>query len=239
VRSFFPILATAALLAVAPADAYVINGLLDDWGVQPHIQWIPSSPSVNWIEEDNWGSGHPNFPSGGEIYDAEALYCDFTGGMAYVALVTSFPSSGYMYCYPGDIGIDLDRDGIYEYGLKTTGPLQGGFFANPTWTKATTYPSSGPARIIGGTLLDVQPLVYFETEIMENGFPTHIIEGRFDWSALGSPSQPFNLHWTESCGNDMLNLTVSPVPEPGTLLLLGPGCAALCGLSWRRRRKKK
>jgi len=232
-------LALVALMGLATADAYVINGLMDDWGVQPHIQWVPSMSSVNWIEEDNWGSGHSNFPSGGEIYDVEALYCDIVGNTAYIALVTSFPSVGYDYSLPGDFGIDLDRDGIYEYGLKTTGSQQGGLYANPTWTTATTYPLSSPARIIDGTLLDIQPLVYKQSYIVENAFPTYIIEGSFNWASLGMPAQPFNLHWTMSCGNDMLDLTVQPVPEPGTLLLLGPGLAALWGFSRRKKGTKK
>lgn len=238
-RSLFLTLIFVALLGLGSADAYVIDGLLSDWGVQPHIQWVPSRSSVSWIEEDNWGSAHPSFPSGGELYDVEAMYCDIDGAMAYMAIVTSFPNSGYRGATPGDLAIDLDRDGIYEYGLKTTGAHQGGLYANPTWSLATTYPLSSPAKILSGTLLDVQPLIYWQSGIVENGFPTYIIEGCFDWTALGSPDQPFDLHWTMSCGNDVLNLTASPVPEPASLFLLGSGFAAFWGFSRRKRGKGK
>lgn len=222
-------------VGVTSSQGYLINGLLDDWGVEPHVQWIPSSMTTSWIEEDNWGSASPTFPSGGELYDVEAMYCDIADGMVYVALVTSFPAAGFYSSLPGDFGIDLDRDGIFEYGLKTTGSHAGGLYANPIWSHTTSYPLSSPAQIIGGTLLDTQPLVYSHSGIVENGFPTYLIEGRMDWSSLGQPFSPFDLHWTMTCGNDLLNMTVNPVPEPTSMILLAPGLAALWGL-WRKKR---
>jgi hypothetical protein len=236
-QKYISILVGIALLGFATADAYVINGLLDDWGVTPFTHWSPSLSSVSWIEEDNWGSAHPDFPYGGEPYDVEALYCDPIGAMAHIALVTSYPNTGYEFTMPGDMGIDLDRDGIYEYGLKMTGAYAGGLFADPTWSNTTTYPLSSPARIrvASSTLLDIQPMLYQSSGIMENGYLTYIMEGRFDWTFLGNPTEPFNLHWTMTCGNDLLDLTVAPVPEPGTLFLLGSGLAGLWAISRKRK----
>jgi hypothetical protein len=236
-KVFTLVAALALICALSPgdADAYMINGLLDDWGVQPHVQWMPSA-GISWVEEDNWGSAHPSFPSGGELYDVEAMYGHVTGGLAYVALVTSFPRDGIYSAMPGDFGIDLNMDGIYEYGLKTTGAQAGGLFADPIWANTTTHLLSSPAHMIGGTLIDLQPLAYHQTSIIENGSPTWVIEGCFDWSAVGDPTTPFGLHWTMDCGNDVLDLQVNPVPEPATLLLLAPGLAALWGFSRRRKR---
>jgi hypothetical protein len=93
---------------------------------------------------------------------------------------------------------------------------------------------ASPAEFVVGTLVDTQPLAYTNSGIMENGFPTYILETRFDLSLVGNPSEAFDLHWTMSCGNDLLDLTVAPIPEPGTLLLLGPGLAALWMFSRRR-----
>jgi hypothetical protein len=215
--------------------AYTINGLMDDWGVLPHTQWTPTGSGVYWVEEDNWGSAHPDFPSGGELYDVEAMYCDLVGNMAYVALVTSFPGVGVDGSVPGDVGIDLDMDGTYEYGLRTTGTRAGAIYADPIWTTTSGFPLSSPACIVGGTLVDCQPLVYRQTGFMDNGYPTWIMESRLDLSRLGGPPESFELHWTMSCGNDMLNLRTDPVPEPGTFFLLAPGLAALWGFSRRRR----
>jgi hypothetical protein len=239
-RTLLTTLVLLCFLGLGSAEAYLINGLLDDWGVQPHIQWTPTSSSASWIEEDNWGSAHPSFPSGGELYDVEAMYCDIVGSRAYLALVTSFPSFGIDGSQPGDFGIDLDRDGIYEYGLKTTGALAGGLFANPTWTTSSDFPLSSPAQIIGGTMIGKQSLIYQQSAMIENGLPTYVIEGCFDLPNQGDGTlQPFNLHWTMTCGNDMLDLAVAPVPEPATLLLLGPGFAALWAVSRKKRKPLK
>jgi hypothetical protein len=45
------------------------------------------------------------------------------------------------------------------------------------------------------------------------------------------------LHYTYACGNDLLmgNIVGSPVPIPGSVLLLGTGLLGLVGLKWRRR----
>jgi hypothetical protein len=230
---------TMALLLVAclsAGHAYTINGMLDDWGVMPHVQWNPAGTGVFWVEEDNWGSAHPDFPSGGERYDAEAMYCDPVGDMVYMALVTSFPSWGINGSTPGDFGIDLDLDGIYEYGLKTTGTLAGCLFADPVWTTTDGFPLSSPASIVSGIFVDRKPLVYQQTGFSDNGHPTWIIEGMFDRASVGGRTESMNLHWTMSCGNDVLDLSTNPVPEPGTLLLMAPGLAALWGFSRKRKR---
>ncbi|RKY39258.1 MAG: hypothetical protein DRP72_00320, partial [Candidatus Omnitrophota bacterium] len=58
--------------------AYIIDGSLDDWGVNPFVDWAPDSPTADKIVQDGirpdggrvWG---------GEPYDVEALYFDDDG----------------------------------------------------------------------------------------------------------------------------------------------------------------
>jgi len=56
-----------------------------------------------------------------------------------------------------------------------------------------------------------------------------------DLGFLGS-GQEFLSHFTMQCGNDdLMGRGATPVPEPGTLMLLGSG---MVGLVWYRRRKR-
>jgi len=264
---------SALLLAMmtVSAMAYVIDGDLDDWGVNPSIgNWVANSPATSVYA--NWANGPSNMgynhDPGLEECDIEAIYVDedVNGPNLYFAIITSMPVDGFTYdcggtdiqIIPGDLALDLNTDGTFEYGIKLTtypyssdavGVAIGEVFRNPSWIKFTTIcAQSNP-------LIDVSNMVknpstqktgaaeIFYTDYLDwpsdNQKPNYVIEMRVPKSALGiSSSGHIDLVATLSCINDVMiiGLDYTPIPEFTTIAL--PVCMIL-GLFYFFRRKRQ
>ena len=170
----------ALFMRVMPAAAYTIDGYTDDWGVNPtndlvnsdrldDSSLIPASGTRYVVENDNadWaygvsGNNTSNF-TGPEWCDIEAVYVDCNSTHVFVLIITSMPKTGMNrgvnHIQPGDLALDFDDNGIFEYGVKivkndNTGFGEvGGIYSNPTWevlnhgTDRTEI-----ASIVGGTV---------------------------------------------------------------------------------------
>jgi len=236
------------VLLAGESFGYVINGNLSDWGVTPghygFSDWQPNE-GIFWVVDDQTGDIYtylgPGY--GGQFYDVEAIYFDYDNDYAYIAIVTGFPQSGRdyggYYFYPGDIALDFGIDGSYEYGIITSSnrpsyALSGspGYVYKVTsWATAYegTHPGiwhgvSDPTVIKGGEQKRNVSLYYKsagdEHYVIETSVPLNIFGD--DWQI------PLRIHWTETCGNDYLNLDV--IPEPSSIFLLSLGLFGLGSL---------
>jgi len=203
----------AVLSLVVPVSAYVADGDLSDWGVTPFTHWAPSSATADYTE-DNWKHGADigtgAMPLGGETFDIEAIYFDNKAGFSYFAIVTSMPESGVWSANytMGDLALDIDKDGTYEYGIKILGPSKGEVCHNPTWTFEAGAPNTFTCG--SGTVTGSATVAYVKSPVNESGpLPaTYVIEVAVNDTFLGSPPMGTmaKTDVTMSCGNDVIHL---------------------------------
>lgn len=239
------IVCCVAMFPFSISFAYTIDGNLADWGVTPkkftNSDWIPNSGVYYSVEdyEQETAGGFVDPGWGGQLFDAEAMYFDYDSANIYFAIVTGHPSGGSNGWKPGDIAFDFKKDGSYEYGIETTGSSskKGTLYSVSSWGSGLWGAASDPTQIITATTIYNPPdtnLNYNKTYYGGDGH--YVIEGYMPYSYFGSDwGNDFRMHWTQTCGNDAINLDVNMVPEPGSIMLLGMGILGLFGLRKKKR----
>jgi len=221
--------------------AYVIDGDLSDWGVTPFTDWVPDCHRVDYVVEDDFN--RPGSDPFWEGYDLEAMYFNDDADYYYFAIVSS---NAYTNNWASeDMGIDLDLDGEYEFGVDVANAALNtlstkGVYSVDSWKIRDGH----EYRIDSGTQLgtyDVYNRFLGYVEPGANPSYTYAIEGRIDKMLLGDLDcgDPFNMHFTRTtCLKDWITVegTVSYpcIPEPAALLLFGP---ALLGAGLARKKK--
>ncbi len=214
------------IISTHPSHAITLDGIFD------LTEW-----SGFYSAEDGVGpKGYVGPGYGGQDYDVEYIGLKFyTDGTLFFGLQTGFnlvdgSPHGYM---PGDLALDVNNDGTYEYAIDFSihgSDVTFNLYSVSSWNDVafSQHDVSNPFEYKTGTLIDSFVGVYGSGVFSNNvdGGTSHVIEGTFDLGLLLSyTGGPITLHWTMECGNDYLNVTTSPVPEPSTALLLFAGLA--------------
>lgn len=222
------------------ADSYVVDGnLTPDWGVVPFVNWVPSSETATYVVEDYDGTNPSEKPLGNEAFDIEYACSDNNGTHLFIGGVTSFR-------YTGDTGIDLNNDGICEYGIVTR-PLQpnyGVVYKDPIWSEPLN-PGEAPGQVIGGTIVGMATMAQVQIGPdpgWKPNIPNYVIEIMVERSVLGNPTagQLSEILITMWCGNDEIVLGVKwteEIPEFSTIAI--PAIAVLGLFLFFNKRKQK
>ena len=203
---------------------------------------------AGYYAEDDWvGSGGYVSPGwGGQDFDIEYLGLYIAGSTIFFGIQTGFDlingvDYGGAHYNPGDFFIDFGNNGSWDVGIDYTGTNFTLYSNNLAYDNAAPFSQSSPWQVTSGQT-PVGSSFIGAYGWSNDGTDNHyVLEGSFslyDYGLSAYLGQSATLHWTMSCGNDLLEVTSAPVPEPSTMLLFGTGFLGLAMIGRKKLFKK-
>ncbi len=226
------------------SDSKTWHGVDEDGEVEPGAahgqEWdlegfFLKDSTLSMVGGYNFKDGVGGFKSGDIFIDKDgdsAQYgSDIAGQHGYNNTVMN---NVFGYDYVLDLDFDAMTYDVYEIDGDTQVKTikYAGFRESNAWR----YESGG--NYIEQGMFEYNPVGYDAAAIQNLflGGGTHNVVTGFDMSFLGVNTE-FISHFAIECGNDNLMGHYDPVPEPGTLLLLGAGLIGLLALGRKRVKK--
>ena len=210
--SIIVILGVILFMTIPAASTPVIDGVFTP------SEWT-NSVSEDWVGLNGYvGPGY-----GGQAYDVELMGLMVENGMVYFGIQAGydFDYDGSMEFRPGDFALDVNGNGVWDYGIDYTvnsdNTVEYTLVENPKW-KHVLYPEHSEAGPF--EMSDYSNFPSWTFSGMFGHDSSYVFEGSFDVSLLDGLGDDLTLNWTMECGNDYLTLNTQ-VPEPSSLLLFG------------------
>ena len=200
-------------------------------------------------------------------FDTKGIDVDLSGDILTITMYTKFDGVGYVEpldssigkhdtIYAADLGLDLDLDGTYEYGVKLKYVGQGDIYysaelykvkgwkssydvwenkASFQWPYGEFYPEPTSNHNAWVKIEEGEPIGRVKIDITKPGGGLFAWTLEIDKDLFGSDlGDKIGIFWaTGTCANDVVEGAVVPIPT--TILLLGSG---LLGFGLLSRRKK-